>query len=72
MVYVTSLVDLSRQITGSVCRLLAGEDVEVIVRRMSTRVAFGAYGRAKDDQVPVPLSAACVSPGRHLLGDACV
>ena len=44
-------VDLARVLARLVGPLLARQDVEVVVGRMSTRVALGTDGRTKNDQI---------------------
>lgn len=54
-------VDLGRVLARLVGPLLARQDVKVVVGRVSSRVALGADGRAKNDQI---LGYACVKKTR--------
>lgn len=60
MVHVTRQVHFPREGASLVRRLLAREDVEVVVGGVAARVALGAYGRAEDDQVPATEASAAV------------
>lgn len=51
VVHAAGRVDLGLELAGDVGPLLARQDVEVVVRRVSPRVAFGADGRAEDDEI---------------------
>lgn len=51
MVDGTRRVDLRRVLAGDVGGLRARQDVEVVIGRVPARVAFGADGRAEDDEV---------------------
>lgn len=51
-VYIARLVYLGNERPGFVCCLGTGEDVKVVVGSVSARVTFGAYSRAKDDEIP--------------------
>jgi hypothetical protein len=53
MMDVSRVVDLTRQVAGFVCRLLAGQDMEVVVGGMPARMPLCPDRCPEDDQIPV-------------------
>lgn len=69
MVYIPRVVNLPSQRSSLISSLLSSEDMEVIVRRMSSSMTLRSNSRTENDQIPIISPALPYHFGNNSLSD---